>query len=1001
MKNSKRTPHTLRGAVLIMVMTVMFVLIFLLAGTIAVVYSAHNRAMVKYEESQAYYTARSMLDAYLETFLKDNENVTGDNSTTAVKYYYIDNTNTLKDDKNAKQGRAMELDIYSLKVSVAPLGAGGLPEAGYPYDGSESLFSTGGYVNDKYLYDWVKQYILDLMLGDFTVPAGKTLEQFRADQVTANATGYGAARELALSAINSDINDYKHAAGSGITDPLDIVVNAGKNYDKYYKQFTVSDTTDTIYYRVPANTFKSYGTATTGGSYGKVADTFADGKTDAVIKVQLLERTFNLSKDGADFKMKFDGGNREKDHVKIKVTCEIMLDGVATTTSVIYANEYIQKPSSSKAIVSLSDIKGSDSVTAFGGVVSMATEGFNWTNNSGTSGNVYLRSDVNFGTTTPKVVLNKNNVFYTDKKIIVGNNAPSMTYVESGATYFGQSVEVGQQGLGAGGHEVNVICEEFKYTQVSGGNARVVGQLFTEDFDATAGMGNNTPIVDGDIYTNYLMFNEADMGLVWDNSTSPAALKLTIDGKPDGTNRDSNSSFSHLYSGSLNVAKGIKVKLNDGMGTVITADINGTVINPADSLPYNVQIGWAPAITNITLDTTKEVKATNRVLDSDNDGTPDPDSTAASGPKQDFEFDNTTKVRKFKMPANLIGKTGSDGNVVEIDTLEKMYSDYFKSAPTTTGTYQGDPFAYYGDFNDSKGSTTYNEASHMSDFDSIDSNGTINPNLETFIDEHIVQPQDRNNKVDNTGLAIPSCFNALVAQTTTDTEILSAIPAGKNIGGIITADCQIPSKAQMNVNNVYNPIDNWVFVIDTRSGPVNLQMGNGSGGTFAGNFVVVGTNKCTVLMPATSAGTEFVLGDDHDFSLFDSRLGQKPANLRLGNATNPSVPPAIDIVVSKNVSKVTYGQHSSGPIQGYVYAPYTKFSVGGGNNGSSSDIHVDMFQDANKVGSFAISVIGSIFCKGYDNAQKIGVAFIDPNAVTTPPGDKVFAWSDVYYQRGE
>lgn len=1026
MKNSKQSKQTkltgrtpaLKGAVLIMVMTVMFVLIFLLAGTIAVVYSAHNRAMLKYEESQAYYTARSTLDAYLDAFLKDNDNQTGDSSlgsvnTVAVPYYYINNTTSPASctSINAKQGRALELDIYGLKVSVAPKGAGGLADADYPYDGvTESIWSVGNYANDKYLYDWVKQYILDLALGDFNVPAGQTLEDFRDDYATHNAASYAAARTLALKAINSKLTDYNHTDTSLIpSDSLSIETTPG--YAPYYKQFTVSETGDTLYYRVPANTFTSYGNAGTSGSFGKVADTFSDGDTDAIITVQLLERTMNLSKDGADYKLKFDGGNREKDHVKIKVTCEIMLDGISTTTSVMYANEYVQKPSSNKAIVSLSDVHSGTSLKAFGGVASMATAALNWTNNSGTSGNAYFRGDVNFGTTTPAFVLNSSNIFYSDGTITVGANRPRDDVIEAGATFFSKRMEIGQQGFGSTGHEVNAICEEFVCTNsTSGGGARMFGKVFAENFDITSGMGNNTKIVEGDLYTNYITFSENDLYYNFDPAT--ATLTITIDQKSDNTGaRQSDQSFKNMYTGNLNIAKGIKIKKSDG--TIITADINGQVEQPAGSgTMYNVAIGWSANMSNITLNDTLVVRARNRVLDSTADSvTPDNDrSTGDSGERQDFSYDSTTKKRTFVMPAALVGKSGSDANKVELDTLESMYSDYFKSAPVAAGptvTYDGDSFDFYGDFND-KGNGTgfYFEGStgsrqHLSAFDSTVSGSEVLPSadFQKFISEHVVTPADRNAKVNNTGLTAPSILTSYSAQTTSDPDIQAIINAsGKTFGGVISSDCMIPAREDMASDAWYNNLGNYLFVIDTRSGPVDIQMGNGDGGAFGGNYAVLGTNKCTLLLPAASAGTKFFFGTGNaDFSLYDSRLGNAPSALNLGTAANPSVPPAIDIVVSENVEEIEYGQKAPKAIQGYVYAPFTKFILGGGANGHDINISVDNFSG---VGTYKIMVIGSIFCKGFKGSQDIGVAFIDPNAVTAPPGDKVFAWSDVYYQRG-
>ncbi|MDE6593655.1 MAG: hypothetical protein K2K57_11415 [Oscillospiraceae bacterium] len=1022
MKNSKRTPRTLKGAVLIMVMTVMFVLIFLLAGTIAVVYSAHNRAMVKYEESQAYYTARSVLDTYLETFLKDNDNKTGDNGTTGVDYYYFDETGgtvQLKNDVKAKQGRALELDIYGLKVSVAPKGANAsLPDSSYPFDGNETFWNAApNRGNDQYLHDWVKQYILDLMLGDFSLSPGQTLEQFRAQQATNNLTAYEAARVLAMKSINSDISYYEHP---GVADPKSIDTNS--SFKNYYKQFCVSESDDTLYYRIPTGTggLQGFGDAAGGGSYGKVADVFPDGSTYAVIKVQLLERTFNLSKDGADFKFKFDGGNREKDHVKISVTAEIMLDGVPTTTSVVYANEYIQKPSSNKAIVSLSDVKGADSIVAFGGATSMASGvGFTCTNDPKTTGNVYLRSGINFGSTNPKIALTSSNYFYSDGTIEIAGASIDSSLIDSGATFFSKKMAVNQRPLGSTGHEVNVICGEFEYTDLSS-DKKVTGRVFTDNVNTTAfpmqawdseeptGMHSGKTIVQGDIYTNYITFKERDIQIDWDNSdpSNPIATFNVDINPPNAWNpnpspRDDNSSFKNLASGNITIAKGIKVKMASG-GPELTADVGGQVNYNGIDYNVNIVIG-GPMAGNTTIDATKEVKVSNVVRDADSDGTPDPDSTSATDPKQDFEFDTASKTRKFKLPAALIGKTGSDANVFELDTLEKMYSDYFKSAAVPdngTNKYYGESFNYYGDFNDEASSPYFEGASgstlHMSEFDSPTS--SLSTDFMKFLNEHVVQPQDRNNKVDNTGLSAPSFVTTLAAQTTTDPEIQSVINSagGKTFGGVISSDCMIPAREDMVGDSWYNSVGNYLFVIDTRSGPVDIQMGNGDGGTFGGNFAVLGTNKCTILMPASSPST-FVFGNGNaEFSLYDSRIGRNPSSLNLGTAANPTVPPAIDIVCSKNATSLSYGQKAIGAVQGYVYAPYTKFDLSGGTNG----ININITADTHNMGQTAIAVIGSVFCSGYSGSQKPGVAFIDPNQVTSPPGDKVFAWSDVYYQRG-
>lgn len=110
---SVRLGQKLRGAVLIMVITVMFMLIILLMATLTVVSTAQNRAYLKYEENQAYYTARSALEFYTQTLLTDSHYVARDASNVVINYSYTENGTTKT--VPAKQGLVMELELYKIK----------------------------------------------------------------------------------------------------------------------------------------------------------------------------------------------------------------------------------------------------------------------------------------------------------------------------------------------------------------------------------------------------------------------------------------------------------------------------------------------------------------------------------------------------------------------------------------------------------------------------------------------------------------------------------------------------------------------------------------------------------------------------------------------------------------------------------------------------------------------------------------------------------------------
>lgn len=92
MKNKRS--QGLRGTVLIMILTVMFVLIIMLMATLTIVSTAGQRIYTKYEENQAYYTARSALDIFAGNMLNDST-------------YKPDGTNT--------QGYLMQQQLYTVK----------------------------------------------------------------------------------------------------------------------------------------------------------------------------------------------------------------------------------------------------------------------------------------------------------------------------------------------------------------------------------------------------------------------------------------------------------------------------------------------------------------------------------------------------------------------------------------------------------------------------------------------------------------------------------------------------------------------------------------------------------------------------------------------------------------------------------------------------------------------------------------------------------------------
>lgn len=955
MKNSKRTPRTLKGAVLIMVMTVMFVLIFLLAGTIAVVYSAHNRAMVKYEESQAYYTARSTLDAYLEAFLKDNTNRTGTGQadsigTTAVPYYYLGKDPATGDPQvdtaNCKQGRALEMDIYSMYVSVAPEGT--VSGAAYPYNGSEPYWTVS---TDEKLYDWVKQYILDLATGGFTLATGQTLEQYRAAYAASNPTDYQTARALAMKAINPKYNDFKHDSTfytNGGSDSQDVETSGISNINKFYEQFCPNETdpsttkpTDTVYYRVPAGTFNSFGESTTGGSYGKVADTFADNATDAIIKVQLLERTMHL-KDGDDFKMKFDSGNREKDHIKVQVTVEVILDGMPTTTSVVYANKYDPKPSNQ------------DAVTATGGIGS-ATSGFpisgGMTSLDGTktlelnaahvSGPIFAEGNLRtFTGGTIKLFEGDNYTAIHD--FIIRNDMTFNALGDKTFIYVGGQLKV-ENGFAIGSagdaYETDLVVNHLNW---SSNDLKVTGNIYANTIDVSKDTNYNKVKVGGIMYTNDLITTNDNNGngtkiLETPDVNGKYVIQVPDDGFCDGKiNITDRIIYKNYYGG------------NDG----------------SEHPDYNSDDDKLIGITNkdLVIDIHSLTQPVRFVKKSDNSVESDMMLKSVTPVKINYNdmgaFTFGTDYKKtFTMP---------DGKKIVVDTHQSKFEKYYDKE-----CFNDDSVGGAGSFKDEFYTDARDESGNLI----LDVNG----NTMKVLDQ---------SKLKNS------------------TEIESAEDVAKKEANALDG-CVLPSGSQVISANSTVSAGNYILepgnvgnlTVDTSGGKVVIQLKDtGMWGGYSGTVNVTGNGELKILVPTgatvgwgTSGGGFKVTYEATMANGNSLYVGDCPAGI------DATVPPNIDVYAGKG-STITVNEGGSvhSLLTGYIYGPTCDVQI---NMAKESFSYT---KDGQTVGSAQYFVVGSVLCGEYTSlsSDASGVSFIDRDASTKKPGEVNFAWTDVYFQRG-
>ncbi|MDR0992148.1 MAG: hypothetical protein LBL87_04525 [Ruminococcus sp.] len=118
MKTKERILKTkLRGAVLLLVMTVMFMLMIILMATLAVVSTSNKKAYVKFEENQAYYSAASALEVFwggengTSGFMKDEKYAAMSPNGSVLGTVDVDGNLVAM-----TQGRSIEMELYKLEA---------------------------------------------------------------------------------------------------------------------------------------------------------------------------------------------------------------------------------------------------------------------------------------------------------------------------------------------------------------------------------------------------------------------------------------------------------------------------------------------------------------------------------------------------------------------------------------------------------------------------------------------------------------------------------------------------------------------------------------------------------------------------------------------------------------------------------------------------------------------------------------------------------------------
>ena len=459
--------RSLSGTVLIMVLTVMLVLIIMLMATLTVVSTASQRIYTKYEENQAYYSARSALDVFTQNMLYDKAYYAYTDSSSIKTYTHGDGESA-----NMKQGLGMQLDLYKIKTKDTA-------DADVPKS-IENLLQTNftSYANDPSV-------------------TGK-------DEYKAN---FGVAKNG--STYDSSITYYVEFPKVSGQETGGTSHNYGALADDRKAKITVE---------VLEREYNMSDDVLTSDPTTKVKDKIASFNGDKDQIAAFLSTTSNYD----DVVKAVANGNRKKDKLKIKITATTRVMGVEGTAVLVCNSNEPPVNNSSRAITAFGGT-GSDNMSILGGMSAENT--INWGSNDGfIYGPVYVEEDFLMTSNGPKIYLGtgENLVVGGDVEInnnhfVVNNNTTPTIVDDENApfVFIGGELRTGG-GLGSSPFmNIDVIAEEVNI----GGKIEFDSSCTIYCTKLTCNSGSNSTY-NGDIYV------DGDVYIRGDNDT-----KINYDGE--------------------------------------------------------------------------------------------------------------------------------------------------------------------------------------------------------------------------------------------------------------------------------------------------------------------------------------------------------------------------------------------------------------------------------------------------------------------------------------
>ncbi len=456
--------RSLSGTVLIMVLTVMLVLIIMLMATLTVVTTASQRIYTKYEENQAYYTARSALDVFTSSMLSDAAYYAYKDGGTAVRdYLYTDVSVTPSVDKTVpnamKQGTALQLDLYKIRSQND--------------DGIDLKFAENPVDTDKV-------FVLDIGKEN----NNKNYSLNSSDTYTKDGSTYTGLEYIEYDVMLPMVDDGSNKYGKMVDTDFNDEDGDGDKKDQIARiRVEVLDRKLATEPSYTTQQIKDY----IGGDPSPIADDTA-------------------------FKAAIAKGSRSKDYMKIKITSTVKMMDVEGVAVVVFETTEKDPPAGDNAITTTGGYTG-------GGGAQFGAAGGAATMDSGTSviadGNTVSGKLFSVGSFEWKSS-SKTDFGKGDKVVAMGDitieNAPKIYSNDPGMFFYSGGTFTAKGKIGeADSKDVSIICNTFVPFQ---NEFDVKGNIFCETFK-TAQNGK----VSGKVYTNDVKIDSNNLSANIDSET--------------------------------------------------------------------------------------------------------------------------------------------------------------------------------------------------------------------------------------------------------------------------------------------------------------------------------------------------------------------------------------------------------------------------------------------------------------------------------------------------